>query len=162
MCVVRWKEKHSPKGKQIARIHNSSTFTESVPNTDILLTSERIQNIREKPCDVMTCPFVPLIILTLGGFNLLLLWTTSPGTISVPQNPGFVLLKLCILLLFNNCVLKWTNTRGLKTMIQKKSSLWWYAFPKMQNNLLRNVRCSPNTTGKPLLGWILWSKPNSF
>lgn len=104
--MVLWKEKHSPKGKQIARIHDSSTFAESVPNTDILLISEKTQNIREKLWDVMMCPFVLLIILTLGGFNILLLWTTSPGTISVPQNSGSVFLKLCILLPFNNCVFK--------------------------------------------------------
>lgn len=107
MYLVLWKEKHSPKGKQIARIHNSPTFAENVPNIDILLISEEIQNTREKPFDVMMCPFILLIIITVGSFNfLLLLWTTSPGTMSVPQNPGFVLLKLYILFLFINSVLK--------------------------------------------------------
>lgn len=61
-----------PEVKQIARIYNSPTFAGSVPNTDILLISEKIRNNREKPFDVMMCPFVSLIILNLRGFNLLL------------------------------------------------------------------------------------------
>lgn len=48
-----------PEGKQIARICNSPTFAESVPNTDIHLISEKIQNNREKPSDVIICPFIP-------------------------------------------------------------------------------------------------------
>ena len=73
MFLVLQKEKHSPQGKRIARIHDSPTAAESVQNTDIPPTNEKTQNIREKPSDAMICPFVPLIMLTLRGFDLLLL-----------------------------------------------------------------------------------------
>lgn len=42
------KKETFPEGKQIARIHNSPNFAESVPNIDILLISEKIQNNRKK------------------------------------------------------------------------------------------------------------------
>lgn len=41
-----------PQGKNINRIYDSLTFAESVPNTDILLTSKKIKDIGEKPFDV--------------------------------------------------------------------------------------------------------------
>lgn len=74
------------------------------------------------------------------------------GTTSVPLNPCFILPKLCILfLLFNNCILKWTNIWRFKSMIQKKSSLLIQnAFPKMHSMILRNARFSPKTIRKPL------------
>lgn len=126
MYLVLQKEKPSPKGKRTARIHDPPTFAEGVPNTDIHLMSEKIQNIKEKSFDIMTCPSVPIIMLTFGGFNLLLLWTISSGTISVPQTPGFILLNLYILfLLFKNYLLKWTNSEDWKHW-SKRKALWWY------------------------------------
>lgn len=103
------------------------TFAERVADTDILLIQRHSvefsftdilvfngnrysifpleKRLRKDISDGKMCPLV--IILTLGGFNLLLVWTISSDTIYVPQNPGFILLKLCILfLLFNTCVLK--------------------------------------------------------